>query len=301
MTLRHMRIFVAVCTYQTVTMAAEKLYLAQPTVSLAIKELEEYYGVCLFNRFSHRLYLSETGKLFLDYAIHIIALYDELDTKVKNWDKLGTLRIGASITIGTYLLPKFVAEFYKNHPQMKIQAVIKNSEELEKQIIMNDIDFAFIEGEIHNTQIKGEKIMEDELVLICGKDHPLANTDYIEMSQLPNYDFILRENGSGTREFFDSILLVHNMAIKPIWESVSTQAIVNAVSYGLGLSMLPYIMIQEDLNSGRVKKIRIKDVNLRRSFYIIYHRNKFLSESIKEFMDLCKAEIKKFGTSIEKN
>lgn len=126
MTLRHMRIFVAICTYNSITKAADNLFLAQPTVSLAIKEMEEYYGVSLFNRISHKLYLSETGRLFLSYATHIIELFDELDTKIKNWDTFGTLRIGASITAGTYLLPGLVSDFPKNHPQIKVQAAIKN-------------------------------------------------------------------------------------------------------------------------------------------------------------------------------
>lgn len=291
MTLRHMRIFVAVCTYNSITKAADSLFLAQPTVSLAIKEMEEYYGVSLFNRISHKLYLSETGKLFLSYATHIIELFDELDTKIKNWDTFGTLRIGASITTGTYLLPGLVSDFHKNHPQIKVQAAIKNSEELEKLILLNDLDFALIEGEIHNTQIKSEKMMEDELTLICGTNHPLSATGSIDICRLTEYDFILREKGSGTREFFDSTLLVHNLTIKPIWESVSTHAILNAVSCGLGLSLLPYIMVKPYLDAGRVKEIKINDASLVRPFYIIYHCNKFLSDSAKDFMALCKSPV----------
>ncbi|SHO54230.1 LysR family transcriptional regulator [Anaerocolumna xylanovorans] len=288
MTLRHMRIFVAVCTHNSITKAADALFLAQPTVSLAIKEMEEYYGVSLFNRISHKLYLSETGRLFLSYATHIIELFDELDAKIKNWDTLGTLRIGASITTGTYLLPGLVSEFHKSHPQIKVQAAIKNSEELEKLIMLNDLDFALIEGEIHNSQIRSEKIMEDKLTLICGANHPMAGIDSTDIRQLASYDFILREKGSGTREFFDSTLMVHNLTIKPIWESVSTHAILNAVSCGLGLSVLPHIMVKPYLDTGRVKEIKINDADLVRPFYVIYHCNKFLSNSAKDFMALCK-------------
>lgn len=292
MTLRHMRIFVVVCTHNSITKAAENLFLAQPTVSLAIKEMEEYYGVSLFNRISHKLYLSETGKLFLSYATHIIELFDELDTRIKNWDTIGTLRIGASITTGTYLLPGLVSEFYREHPRIKVQAVIKNSEELEKLIMQGELDFALIEGEIHNSQIKNEKLIEDRLALICGQTHPLANTGSIDIKRLPGYEFILREKGSGTREFFDSILLVHNLTIKPIWESVSTHAILNAISFGLGLSVLPHIMVKPYLDTGRIKEITIKNIDFIRPFYIIYHSNKFISDSAKDFMDLCKAGVK---------
>ncbi|BCK01147.1 LysR family transcriptional regulator [Anaerocolumna chitinilytica] len=292
MTLRHMRIFVAVCTYNSITKAADSLFLAQPTVSLAIKEMEEYYGVSLFNRISHKLYLSETGKLFLSYATHITTLFDELEAKIKNWDSLGTLRIGASITTGTYLLPGLVSEFYKTHPQIKVQAIIKNSVELERLILLNELDFALIEGEVHNNQIKNEKIMEDNLTLICGANHPLAKVNSVDIHQLSDYDFILREKGSGTREFFDSTLMVHNLNVKPIWESVSTHAILNAVSCGLGLTVLSHLMAKPYLEEGRVKEIKINDAVLIRPFYVIYHCNKFLSDSARDFIDLCKGSVK---------
>lgn len=292
MTLRHMRIFVAVCKYNSITAAAEKLYLAQPTVSLAIKEMEAYYGVALFDRISHKLYLSETGKLFLSYATHIVSLFDELDTKIRNADTIGLLRIGASITTGSYLLPKLVSLFNISHPNIKVQVVIENSEELENRILANDIDFALIEGTVHNSQIEGEKMMEDKLVLVCGKSHVLAKADCVGIDQLQQYNFILREKGSGTRELFDSTLLVYGVSIKPSWESVSTHAIVNAVSEGLGLSVLPYLMVKEDIDAGRIKQLELKDIHFARSIYMIHHKNKFLPISATEFMSLCKSESK---------
>ena len=105
MTIRHLRIFVAVCEEGSVTKAANKLYLAQPSVSLAISELEKFYGVKLFDRISRRLYLTDKGKQFLNYTKHIIDLFDELENGMKNWGSSGALRIGSSITIGNYFFP----------------------------------------------------------------------------------------------------------------------------------------------------------------------------------------------------
>lgn len=286
MTLRHLKIFNAVCEYKSITLAAEKLYLAQPTVSLAIKELEEYYGVKLFDRISRKLYITEVGKQFLNYTTHIVSLFDEMEKEIKNRDSFDILRIGASITIGTYLLPKYVEQCYKTHPNMKIQVLIDNSAEIEKQVQGNRVDFALIEGEIHNPKIISKKFMKDELILICGMNHPLAKTEKIDMEQLGKYDFILREKGSGTRELFDSTMLVNNIIIKPVWESVSTQAIIQAVTAGLGISVLPYRMIESDLESKLVKQIKINNVNFSRNFFIIYHQNKFLTKSAKEFINL---------------
>ncbi len=288
MTLRHMKIYVTVCECESVTAAAEKLYLAQPSVSLAIRELEEYYGVKLFDRISRRLYITELGKQFLNYATHIVSLFDEMEKEMKDWDSIGTLRVGSSITIGNYLLPQYVNRFNEQFPQMKVHVIIDNSENIEKRVMSNEIDFGLIEGITHNPQIISEKFMEDELVLICGKNHPFYNKEQIAVEVLPKYDFILREKGSGGRELFDSTMLVHNIEIKPVWESVSTRAIIKAVNEGLGLSILPYLLVKQDLESGTIKQIKIKDLTFKRHFYIIYHKNKFHTNSALKFMELCK-------------
>lgn len=111
MTLRHMKIFVSVYQNNGITRASEELHLAQPSVSLAIRELEDYYGIRLFDRISRRLYVTEQGKMFYDYALHIVSLFDEMELGIRNWEHMGTLRIGSSITIGNFLLPGLIKKF----------------------------------------------------------------------------------------------------------------------------------------------------------------------------------------------
>lgn len=291
MTLRHLKIFVAVCKSKGITSAAKKLHIAQPSVSLAIKELEVYYGVRLFDRISKKIYITETGKQFLSYAQHIVSLFDELEKGFKNWDTIGTLRIGTSITIGNFLLPEYVKMFQELHPQIKVHAIIDNSAVIEEHIISNDVDFALIEGTVHNNNIITKKFMEDELVFICGANHPLAARDCIEVEELRKYEFILREKGSGGRELFESTMYIHNIEIKPICESISTQAIIRAVSEGYGLSVLPYLMVRNALRSGIIKKIEIKDISLNRQYYIIRHKNKFLTPAASDFIKLCEIPV----------
>ena len=290
MTLRHMKIFVTVCECHSVTAAAEKLYLAQPSVSLAIRELEEYYGIQLFDRISRKMLITEAGKLLLDYAIHIVDLFDTMEKEIRNWDSMGTMRVGSSITIGNFLLIRFVKEFKEKYPHIKVNVTIQNSEEIEKRIMDNDIDFGLIEGVVHNKHIVSEKFMEDELVFVCGKGHALAESKSMQASKLSEWDFILRERGSGGRELFESALLTHNIEITPIWESVSTQAIIKAVIEGLGLSVLPFELVKEELGNGNLIRLQIEEISLRRYFYIIYHKNKLLSHSAKEFINLCKKD-----------
>ncbi len=287
MTLRHLKIFVTVCECKGITAAAEKLFLAQPSVSLAIKELEDYYGTKFFDRMSKKIYLNERGEQFLNYAIHIVSLFDKMENECKNWDSIGILRVGSSITIGSYLLPDYVIQFNQQYPNIKVQAIIDNSKEIEKRILTNEIDFGMIEGITHYPHIKCEKFMEDKLILVCGKNHPLADKIMVDINILPEYDLILREKGSGGRELFDSIMLIHNIKIKPVWESVSNRAVIQAVSAGLGLAVLPYLLINQELKKGIIHEIRIKDISFKREFYLIYHENKYFTKSARYFLKLC--------------
>ena len=137
MTLRHMRIFIAVFQKSSITKAAQELHLAQPSVSLAIRELEDYYGVRLFERIGRHIYPTEAGKEFYSYAVHIVSLFEEMEKKIRNWDTLGILRIGSSITIGTRILPSLIARCQTAFPDLRVEAVVNNSTEIEKKILNN--------------------------------------------------------------------------------------------------------------------------------------------------------------------
>lgn len=287
MTLRHLRIFITVCEAGGMTAAGEKLYLSQPSVSQAIRELEEYYGVRLFDRISRKLYLTENGRRFQEYATRIVALFEELETGMRNWDAKGTLRVGASITVGNYLLPDAILRFQESYPQMKVEALISNSETVEGAVLRNDIDLAVIEGNVHSPLLVQRKIMADRLVLLCGPTHPLHGQASVSLEDLPRYDFLLREKGSAGREIFDSIMLLHGIEIRPLWQSASTKAILQGVARGLGLSVLPYRMVQGELQAGLVEEIAIRDISLGRHFSVIYHKNKFLSPAAQEFLKRC--------------
>ncbi|NLY17860.1 MAG: LysR family transcriptional regulator [Clostridiaceae bacterium] len=288
MTLRHLKIFVAVCETGSATAAGEKLYIAQPSVSLAISELENYYGIKLFDRIAKRLHITEAGKNFLQYATHIVALFEDMEKEIKNFDAMGTIRIGASITIGNYLLPDYIIKFKKKHPRMGVKVFINNTEKIQQYILTNKIDIGLIEGVVHSSYIKAHKFREDELVMICGNHHPFAGQRNIEISKLQGENFILREAGSAGREIFDSTLTMHGLEITPAWESISTQAIVRTVKANLGISVLPYLLVKDALERKEISQFQIKGIRFLRSFSVIYHRNKFLTESAKEFIVLCK-------------
>ena len=287
MTLRHIKIFVTVCQTGSITAAGEKLFIAQPSISVAISELENYYGIKLFDRISKRLYITEPGKKLLQYANHIVKLFDEMETEVKNFDNHGVIRIGASITIGTYLLPKYVKSFKEIYPDIEVQAIVDNSDTIEQHILNNYIDIGLIEGNIHNSYIKSHHFKEDKLVLICGINHPLSNHDELDINDIKNENFLLREKGSAGRELCDNIFATAGIDLNIICESSSSQAIIKAVTLGLGLSILPYLLVKDSINRKEIKMLNIKNISLDRYFSVIYHKNKFLTNSAKAFIDIC--------------
>lgn len=290
MTLRHMRIFTAVCDGKSATAAAKKLGIAQPAVSLAVKELEEYYGIRLFDRISHKMYITEEGKRFLQYARKILALFDEMECGVKDREALGSLRVGSSITIGTCLLPDYMRRFRAAHPRLSVYVTVDNSAAIEKMVLENQLDFAMIEGSAHSDSLIRRRFRKDELVFVCGAGSALAGRDEIPLEALPELPFILREKGSGTRELFDSALLTRGMRIAPAWESISTEAIVRAVAAGLGVSVLPLRLVEPEIAARELIRIAIPELKLERYFTLIYHKDKHLSPSALDFFRMLRED-----------
>lgn len=289
MTLRHMMIFRMVCEneYNT-TRAAEALHMTQPAVSLAIKELELYYGVRLFDRIGRRLQITDAGRLFLQYATHILELFHDMETGLRDWETQGILRVGASITIGSQFLPSYVKAFSPLCPGIDVRVTIDQGERLEKKLLDNELDCALTEGLVHDPNILSEAYMEDHLSIICAADKGWTQGQVISLEEFQKQRFLLREHGSGTREVFDRSIAQAGISITPIWEATSTTALVNAVINGLGIAVLPHRMILPALKQGLIVTVKVPDLQFRRNFYIVYHKNKFLTQAAKTFMELCR-------------
>lgn len=287
MTLRHLKIFLVVCEQDSITKAAEKLYISQPAVSNSVKELEDYYGIKLFDRISKRLILTEAGKRVLEYATHIVSLFDEMESNIHDLDKMGKLNIGSSMTIGTNFMPNFVRRFKDLFPQTDIRVIIDSSDVIEKKIQRGELDFGLIESVVHLESIISETFMDDELAIICNPTHPFCNKT-VNIKDFIGEPFLLREKGSGARELFDDVLTSQGFSITPIWESTNTQALVNAAANGLGISVLPYILIKEELVCGKIGSFKVDGLKFKRKFNIIYHKNKYLTSTAKAFIDMCK-------------
>lgn len=289
MTIRHIRIFLKVCSCQcNLTRTAKELYMSQPAVTLAVKEMEQYYGIQLFDRLGKRLYLTEAGQQFRSYAMRIESLFDDMEKQMKNWDALGVLRVGSSITIGTQFMPDYAALFSRMYPQVDVRVRIGTSEMIEQLLMENKLDLALVETPVHQEHLVSEAYMEDRLAVISP-----AQKHYKENRNLSREDFVrqrllLREPGSGTREVFNQVMERSGLCVEPVWESMSTTALVNAVIHGLGIAVVPRRMAAGVLETGQVYELKVDGIEFRRSFYMVYHRDKLLTKTMEAFINMCR-------------
>jgi DNA-binding transcriptional LysR family regulator len=284
LTLRHFKIFVAVCDTMNMTAAAEGLFMSQSAVSQAIAELEKHYDVRLFERLSRKLYLTQPGQKLLSYARHIIRMNAEVENDMKALHKNGFIRLGASVTVGAHVLPKLVAQFKKESPQTDIEVFEDNTENIEKLILQDKIDIGLVEGDTTSPDILNQSFMDDELVLICGVNHRFANLSAVEPQELEQEEFIIREKGSGTRKTFEDRMTANSLTWKVIWTCNNADTIKMAVAQGLGVSVISQLSVANEVASGLLCQLTVKGIRFNRQFKIIYHKNKYLTEPMKQFI-----------------
>ena len=285
MTLRHLRVFLAVYQTQNVTRAAERLHMTQPTVTRAVQELERYYGVRLFERINRRLYITQSGRQLYARAVHIVGSFDRMEKELKNWDEFGLLRIGATPTLASVLLPKTLMTFEKKHPKLRVRCSVENGTHLQEALADDRLDFALIEGEVAVEHLHAEPFSEDRLILLLPPDDPRRNAPALTLRELAESPLLLREKGSMGRSFLDRVFAAHDLPLEPLMESISTHAIIQAVHAGLGISFLPQRLIRHSVESGFVATRAVDDEPFVRRNFAVWHEDKFLTRSARELLE----------------
>lgn len=287
MTLRHLEIFVAVADIGSMTGASERLYISQPTVSQAIMELERYYGTKLFDRMGKKLYRTQAGERLLSYARHVTSLVSEMALQMTQVEATGILRVGASATVGIRFLPERVKRFRSTVHGIQIQAVVKNTLDIEQLLLKNELDIGLVEGDVHSADLLVVPFAEDELVIVCGKEHPLYGKSKIGPLELQNQSYLMREVGSGTRELFEYAMAAKGLSWNVVWESNSFESITAAAEQNIGLAVLSKDLVQPALETGQLWCISTPFLNLKRKWRIIYHKNKYQTAAMQAFIELC--------------
>lgn len=283
-TLKQLEVFIAIANSKNVSQAAEKIFLTQSACSMALSVLEKQLNTVLFDRHGKQLTLNEHGRFLLSRAENIIAQAKEfqtLSTEKAERTMSGHLIVGASSTIGNYVLPQIIADFVTQYPQVKFTVRIGNTEEVIERVRHFSIDVGLIEGECSAKEIEVKRWLTDELVLIAAPKHPLKKKQPIKLQDLLSSPWILRETGSGTRQQFEKAL---GSKISPFMELNQTEAVKQAVQAGLGLSCLSRVTVIDELKNQQLIELKSSCLNLNRNFYVLLHQDKYRTVILKEFL-----------------
>lgn len=296
---RHLRVFYEVCKHMNMTKASKELFVSQPAISKTIHDIEQDYGVKLFERWNKQLYLTPEGATLYEYSKQAVNLLDAIDKSMQARNGKDIIRVGASITIGTSILGEIAADFCAEHPSVKIEALVDSTPVIEQALLQGQIDLSFVEGRLASPEIKSETVGCTDIVLVVGRTHELCGQEGITLEDLSGRDFIVREKGSRTREKFSMEMERNNIRWNPAWECHNTQTIKNAVDAGLGIGVLSKLSVRKRLESGRFRALNVFDKPLELYIRMAYAENKYFSQNLTAFRDYA---VRRVGVlAMEKN
>lgn len=288
---RHLKVFYEVCKYMNMTKASKELYISQPAVSKTIHDIEEEYGIKLFERWNKSLYLTSEGTMLLEYAKQVVNMLDVIDKRLQSSKFKDLIRVGASITVGTSILGEIVSGYSTINDSVRIEAVVDNTAVMEEYLLQGKLDLAIVEGRITSPEIKSDHIGSTDIVLVVNKLHELYSKEHVVLQDLEEKDFIVREKGSRTRESFSMAMERHNIRWNAAWSCHNTQAIKNAVDAGLGIGVLSKLSVRKRLANGRLKAFDVFDEPLKLPIRIAYCRNRYMSPNLTDFMSYAIEEL----------
>lgn len=283
MTLRHFNIFKAVCESGSITAASDRLNMSQPAVSIAIRELESFYGTKLFERMNRQIYITEPGKLLRQYVDTILTQFDESVDIIRNDKASLTCRIGVNVTCAETYLPMWVHKIKSEIDDVMLNIHVSNAKEIERMLTDNEIDFAVVDI------IPGQIRFESRLLYsekMCVVSSPNLCADNMKIADLHTKPLLLREKGSGTRNSVEAAFCKHGLTPAPYIESISTLSLIRMAKDGLGYAILPRETIKEALDCHALMETVITDESFDRYYHLVYHKNKYLTGITKKVMAL---------------
>src|SRR5699024_3106869 len=288
MNIRKLEIFYRTAKCLNMSQVAKDMYISQPSISQCISEIESEVDAKLFDRIGKKLYLTHEGQIFYEYTRRILNIYEEgINVIRSSKSNKGKLVIGASTTIGTYIMPYIIHKFNQKEKDIEISMIIDNKQNIEELILNNKVDIAFIEGTVNSKEIILKDIWTDELVFISSINHEWNGKKYLDIEDLKNNKFIIREDGSGTRQRFEGFLENKDIKFNSYIELSNLEAILNYVKLNIGVSCVPYMSVLSEENSKSINVYRIKDHKINRSLYSAIHKDKYISKPIECFMKFC--------------
>ena len=291
MNLNQLRVFAQVASEGSITAAARSLHISQPAVSKQLGELENTLGCALVDRLPRGIRLTESGKLLESYAQRIFQLEGAAERDLSELMGLGRgrLAIGASTTVGSYLLPAALAKFAQNHPAIEIHLEIGNTRQIEALVRDGLVELGFTEGLVNDELLDSSDFAEDELILIARPLEPLIAGKTLSPSKLAGVPILMREEGSGSRAVVEAALREFSIYPTVSISLGSTEAIKNAVLSGLGIAFLPRLAVGHELEHGLLHEIPIQGFKLERKLHLVTARSRQLSPAAQSLLTVISA------------
>jgi len=289
--------FITVAKHKSITRAGGEIYLTQPAITKQLKALEEQYGIKLFERSKKNRILTEDGKHLLDYAHRIVSLFNEsiASFNERNGQVRGTLKIGANLTLGVHILPRLIGLFSDNYPDLKIDVLMDNSENVIKAVKRHDVNFGFIGINNEDALIEYHLVFHDKICVVVGPGLGI-NKKVISWDQLKGIPFIGREKGSDIRTTYEEWFKSRDTKLTPKIELNSTEAIKRYIQSGSGFSLLPWCTVEKEVNARTLCVVSAPHFNLTQDSYICHYKHKQFSRAERVFLEFIFQTIESEGT-----
>jgi len=292
-TLRQLEVFLAVARIGNITAAAEELSMSQPAASGAIKELEDRFNIQLFDRIGKRLQINRSGLMIQMYAEELIDRARVIEQVLTGAEGAIFLKVGTTMTIGGYLAIDILSGFKNKYPDAQVNLEVSNTAQVVDRVINYQVDIGLIEGEVSRPEIKVIPWLEDELVVVCSPEHPFAKKAESGLSSqdLVQIDWIMREEGSGTRQAFERVMYGLLQDLNYVLELEHIEAIKHAVTLNMGVACLSKVSVEKEIKQGKLIQLKTPDRTFKRFFHVVLHNEKFITTGVKSWLDYCGVEV----------
>ena len=297
-TLRQLRIFLAIARHENVSRAAAELNLSQSAASAALQTFERNYGVSLFERQGNKLKLNPVGHSLRKEAETLMTHCEQFEHTLLRHGDLGHLKVGASFTIGNHLVVRYLADYLQAYPEADVDLNTANTPEVVHKVLNYEVDVGMIEREVQHRDLELIPWMDDELVVFCSADHPLAKKKVLGNREIKSARWILREPDSGARHTFDRALAELLPEITIYREFRHNEAIKSAVESGLGIGCLSQVVLHNDIRNGNLVPLKLSKRDMKRRFYFALPRIRHSKPAVDYWIELCRRQLPPAHSSI---
>lgn len=291
MNLHHLAIFHSIAETGSISGCAARMRVSQPAISRQLKQFEQRMGVVLFERLPRGMRLTQAGEVLRDYATRLFGIAGMAEAAVKELADVrrGRLMIGASNTIGTYILPSLLARFRRNHPAVRVSMFVGNTAQVSEGVADMRFMLGFVEGPLHVSDLLVERFGADEIVPVASRGQPLGRAKHLTPADFAGQPLLMREPGSGTRELIEAHLKRHDILPGGIVEFGSTEAIKQAALHGGGIAWLPLVCMPRELADGKLIRLPVKPLTIRRALNVIRRPSGYIAPPAEAFLTMLQA------------